>query len=234
MQLPPVAKVDWPKAYRLVSTKHPTIHLFEDIASPEDWELLISAEMKTNPRLAETIGNLDLIPVEKRVNGVGASYVMAPFTHISTDRPGRFHDGTFGAYYAANRFETALAEKTYHLAAFYRSTNEDAGWFVDIKELISSIDAVLHDLRDKPNCYEYLRPNDYGQSQNLATILRDKESDGIIYPSVRDDRGECIAAFWPTVTSLPVQGRILACYFDGLNISYATDTSTEITYKIHH
>jgi site-specific DNA recombinase len=37
-----------------------------------------------------TIGNLDLIPVERRVGSNGASYLMAPFAHVSMDRPSRF------------------------------------------------------------------------------------------------------------------------------------------------
>jgi hypothetical protein len=43
-----------------------------------------------------TIGNLDLVPVDRRVGGNGASYLMAPFTHVSTDRPSRFTDGSYG------------------------------------------------------------------------------------------------------------------------------------------
>src|SRR3546814_12996721 len=92
----PLSPVDWPSAVRLIESKYPPIDLFEDLAEPEDWELLAAAEAKTNPRIAETIGNLDLVPVERRVAGPGASYVMAPFTHCSPDRPGRFHDGHFG------------------------------------------------------------------------------------------------------------------------------------------
>jgi hypothetical protein len=42
--------------------------LFEDIADPEDWPLLISAEQKTNPRLMETIGNIDLVPAGRRAS----------------------------------------------------------------------------------------------------------------------------------------------------------------------
>src|SRR3546814_6850697 len=83
----PLFPVDWPAAVRLIESKYPPIDLFEDIADPEDWELLAAAEGKTNPRIAETIGNLDLVPTGRRVNGQGASYVMAPFTHCSPDKP---------------------------------------------------------------------------------------------------------------------------------------------------
>ena len=47
--------------------------------------LLGQAESRTNPRAAETIGALDTILPERRVGGVGATYVMASFTHFSLD-----------------------------------------------------------------------------------------------------------------------------------------------------
>ena len=56
----PETRVTWDKYYRLINSAHPPIDLFEDIADPEDWLLLGSGESKTNPRLAQTIGNLDL------------------------------------------------------------------------------------------------------------------------------------------------------------------------------
>ena len=47
----PRAKVQWHRAARIIRTLYPPVDLFEDIADPADWPLLISAEMKTNPRL---------------------------------------------------------------------------------------------------------------------------------------------------------------------------------------
>ena len=60
-------RVDWQGAVRIIRSAFPPIDLFEDIADPADWPLLISAEQKTNPRIMTTIGNLDLIPPERRV-----------------------------------------------------------------------------------------------------------------------------------------------------------------------
>ena len=58
----PLADISWRGAVRIIRSVFPPIDLFEDIADPADWPLLISAEQKTNPRLMETIGNLDLVP----------------------------------------------------------------------------------------------------------------------------------------------------------------------------
>ncbi len=69
----PVSSVTWKGAVRIIRSAFPPIDLFEDIADPADWPLLISAEQKTNPRIMATIGNLDLVPVDRRVGGAGAT-----------------------------------------------------------------------------------------------------------------------------------------------------------------
>ena len=213
----PLTPVDWPTAVRLIESKYPPIDLFEDLADPEDWELLAAAEAKTNPRIAETIGNLDLVPVERRVAGPGASYVMAPFTHCSPDKPGRFHDGSFGAYYAAKEFETAVAEVTYHQAQRLADSRDEPGWISDMRELVGAVQADLVDIRGG-GFESLLAPDDYVPSQDFARKRRDASAYGIVYPSVRDPGGECIAAFWPDVVALPVQGRHFRYHWDGTRI----------------
>ncbi|MEM7444362.1 MAG: RES family NAD+ phosphorylase [Pseudomonadota bacterium] len=223
----PTRLVDWPDARRIISTRHPPIHLFEDIADPADWDLIGNGEAKTNPRLAENVGKLDLVPAGRRVSGPGASNVMSPFVHTSTDRAGRFHDGTFGAYYAARTFETALAEHSHHRAIFFRSTAEEPGWFAQYRELVGKIRHRFHDLRGCNSSYAtFLDPNDYAPSQRLARRLRSAGSDGIVYPSVRDPAGECVAAFWPHVVGIPVHGRAIGYHFDGRGIDYVRDETS--------
>lgn len=213
----PLCSVDWPSAIRLIESKYPPINLFEDLADPEDWELLAAAEAKTNPRIAETIGNLDLVLVERRVAGPGASYVMAPFTHCSRDKPGRFHDGSFGAYYAAREFETAVAEVTYHQAQRLADSRDEPGWISDMRELIGGVKAELVDLRGG-GFESLLAPDDYAASQAFAHQRRDKGDNGIVYPSVRNRGGECIAAFWPDVVARPVQARHFRYHWDGARV----------------
>lgn len=68
------ARVRWLRARRIIRSLYPHIDLFEDVADPKAWPLLISAEQKTNPQLTESIGFLDLVPPERRASGPGASY----------------------------------------------------------------------------------------------------------------------------------------------------------------
>lgn len=208
------SRVSWPRYVRLINSAYPPIDLFEDIADPADWPLLGRAESRTSARLAETIGNLDLVPIERRVGGPGSSYVMAPFTHCSPDRPGRFHDGDRGAFYAARDFETALAETVHHTALFLAATGEEEGWVAAKRELVGSIDAELIDLRGG-GFEDLLDPDRYEASQGFAVAARADGADGVVYPSVRQEGGECFAAFWPDVMSVPIQGRHFRYHWDG-------------------
>jgi len=131
---PPVSKIEWQGAVRIIRSIYPPIDLFEDIADPADWPLLLSAEQKTNPRIMASVGNIDLVPLGRRVGGLGASYLMASFTHVSTDRPSRFSSGEFGVLYVARSYETALFETIHHHAAFMMSNGVQKGPPIGVEE----------------------------------------------------------------------------------------------------
>ena len=138
----PICRVEWDGAVRIIRSVYPPIDLFEDIADPADWLLLLSAEQKTNPRIRASIGNLDLVPPGRRVGGNGASYLMASFTHVSVDRPSRFSDGSYGVLYVADRYETALFETIHHHARFMARTAEPPGWTSQFREIILTVRAA--------------------------------------------------------------------------------------------
>ncbi|HKX77907.1 MAG TPA: RES family NAD+ phosphorylase [Novosphingobium sp.] len=229
----PVSRVKWNGAVRIIRSAFPPIDLFEDIADPADWPLLISAEQKTNPRIMATIGNLDLVPEGRRVGGNGASYLMAPFTHVSTDRPSRFTDGSFGVLYVGDRFETALFETIHHHARFMARTKERPGWTSQFREIVMSVDADLHDLRTlagKPD--PALDPDSYTASQALARHLRGAGSDGIACPSIRHHGGECVALFYPDCALNPLQGRHLDYHWDGAHVDLVRDAGSGAVFRI--
>lgn len=211
-----VTCVAWPGAVRIIRSLYPSIDLFEDIADPADWPLLIAAEQKTNPRLMESIGNLDLVPPERRVSGHGASYLMAPFTHVSMDRPSRFSDGRYGVLYVGNSFEVALFETVYHHGNFMAATLEPAGWTSQFREIVVDVDATLYDLRGNDRVYLPLRDSeDYKTPQILGRTLQNQGADGIVYPSVRYEGGECSGLFYPDLATKPRQGRQLDYHWNG-------------------
>lgn len=212
-------RVRWKTTHRLILSHYPPIPLFDDIADPFDWELLAAAESLTNPRIYGEIGNLALVPPERRVSGAGASWVMAPFTHISPDRANRFSDGSYGVYYAGSSLDTAVHEHSFHTARHLASTAEPEGWVSEVRELVGSIDHSLIDLRVAGHV-TLLDPDSYDASQAFAKAKRASGADGIVYPSVRHAGGHCIAAFWPDVVGLPVQADHYAYHWNGSTIDY--------------
>lgn len=215
----PISIVKWPKSYRLIPSKYPPIDLFDDIAAPEDWEDLARAESRTNPRIYEEIGDISLIPKERRISGAGAGWVISAFTHVSKARPTRFTDGSYGVYYCSKDFETALYETVFHQSIFLSATKQEAGWITVMRELIAKIDNEFHDIRD--NGYQdELNPDNYEKSHMLAKNLRSANSNGIVFPSVRKQEGECLAAFWPDVVSIPTQGSHWQYHWDGKKFDY--------------
>lgn len=217
----PVSSVDWRGARRIIRSIHPPIDLFEDIADPADWRLLISAEQKTNPRLMVTLGNIDLVPPYRRVGGPGASYLMAPFTHVSQDRPSRFSRGRWGVLYVAAEFDTALFETIHHHAQFMARTREPAGWTSQFREIVLDVKGQLHDLRGASTDYvPILDRADYMAAQTLGEQLRAASSEGVVYPSVRNPGGECAGLFFPDLASHAVQRSHLDYHWDGVRVDY--------------
>lgn len=229
----PIARVEWTGAVRIIRSAFPPIDLFEDIADPADWPLLISAEQKTNPRIAATIGNLDLLPPDRRVGGSGASWLMAPFTHVSIDRPSRFTDGSYGVLYAGKVFETALFETIHHHARFMARTAEAPGWTSQFREIVLSLAADLQDLRGAGAAgHAALDPDSYAASQGLGAALKAGGSDGVVYPSMRHPGGECAALFYPDCVSGPVQGRHLDYHWDGTRVDLVRDAGSGEVFRL--
>jgi hypothetical protein len=229
----PCSDVSWPGAARIIRSLYPPIDLFEDIADPADWPLILSAEQKTNPRLMESVGNLARVPAQRRVSGSGATWLMAPFTHASRDRPSRFSAGDFGVLYAGRSFETALFETVHHHARFMAATAEKPGWTSQFREIRLDIAAQLHDLRGGEEIFKpVLTPDDYAHSQVLGAQLHAEGSDGVAYPSIRDPGGECVGLFYPDGASNPVQGRHLDYHWDGMRVDLYRDLSRNEVYRI--
>nr|WP_157289759.1 RES family NAD+ phosphorylase [Devosia marina] len=207
----------------MIRSIHPPIDLFEDIADPRDWEALASAESKTNPRLWDHLGRLDLVPPERRVSGPGASYLMAPFVHVSHDRPGRFTDGSYGIYSAGNAEEVAIREVAHHHARAMAASAEAPGWTSQFRMLVNRLDLDLHDARPFDRFHD---PDDYQAPQALGRQLRRAGSNGIVYRSVRHADGECAAIFWPDLIPVPVQADHFDYHWDGEKVDRIRNCGT--------
>lgn len=173
--------------------------------------------MLTNPRARQDAGDISLVPIDRRVSGPGASYVVAPFVHVSEDRPSRFTNGSqYGVFYAAQNFETALFEVAHHRGKFHQATNDNP-LRTEERVLVGNIDARLHDIRET-NWKHLHNPNDYSDSQAFGQNIRNNGSDGIVYNSVRKPGGECFATFWPDVMEIPIQTKHIGYHWNGSEI----------------
>lgn len=214
----PVTDVRWHPCYRVVPSRFPPIQLFERVADPADLDAVFAVEALTDDSARAAVGDLSRVPPAERVTGAGAGYVMAPFTHVAPPG-GRFTDGTFGAYYAARTLETAVAETSYHRARFLAATREPPTE-LDMRVLVATLEAPLHDLRGLGAAYPSLyRPDDYSVSQGFGRALRAAGAWGVVFDSVRHPGGECAAVLRPRAVSGCRQGLHLAYVWDGTRIA---------------
>ncbi len=214
---PPVTELKWNHQYRVISSEFPPINFFERLVDPELMDELYYLESLTNDRLRDEVGDIALVPPEDRITGPGASPVMAAFTHASTDCPSRFSDGSYGVYYAARTLDTAIEETKFHRALFLSSTKEDPGE-IDMRVYIGEIAKPMHNVQ--ADGYEYLHdPENWTPGQAFGRSLKDKNSWGIVYNSVRDSGGECIAALRPPGITIPRPGPHLSYIWDGRAIT---------------
>lgn len=213
----PPAEVRWRRSVRIVPTRFPPLDLFERVAPPGDWDALIELESQTNARLLDQVGRISLVPPADRVSGPGASFVMAPFTHVAPSGA-RFTTGEFGGYYAAREIETAVAETRYHRERFLAATRE-AAIEVDMRVLEATVRARPVDLRGRRQEYAALYdPDDYGASQAFGRRVREAGADGIVYDSVRREGGECIVVYRPRLVRSCREVRTLTYRWDGERI----------------
>jgi RES domain len=209
----------WLPCHRLIASRFPTVGLYDQVAAPEDLDVVFAIEALTNPRVRQELGQLSLVPPGDRVAGAGATLIMAAFTHLNP-LGSRFSDGSWGVYYAAESLDTAVAEVSHHRGVFLARTAEDA-IDIDLRWIQADLMDRLHDLRGQsaamPNAYD---PDRYGASQDLARALRSQGSQGIVYDSVRRAQGQCVAVFKPkSLTNARSVGHI-GLRWDGRTISH--------------
>ena len=208
------------KQYRIIATHYPPINFFEKHVPAHLMDALWALESRTNPRLQQETGDIRLVAEADRVSGANASIVMASFTHIGY--PSRFSDGSFGVYYAGRNMETAICETVHHRQLIARDASLSPTEF-SMRVWIGQVKKPLLDIRDKP--YRVLhdaapRPQDHKLSQQFGKKAKMANAWGLVFNSVRNPGGECIAALRPPCVSLPVQGAHLVYAWNGEKITH--------------
>ena len=199
---PPLALISQIATVRLVPTayyKPPILRALVD--DDEEFELLAALEGLTNRRFkAQSRGLAGLDSRELAFNVWGESSINAAFTYTRPDG-NRFNDASRGAWYAAFKDLTAIAEVAYHrtreLARINRYEDE-----VVYQCLLADFIGQFHDLRQFPADAECLHEDPaigYPAGQELARRLHETGGRGIVYSSVRQSGGTCLVAFRPHV-----------------------------------
>lgn len=196
---PPLRRVRWPKATRIVPARYPPVVLYERISpDPAVWEALLAAEELVSPRQRGP--------------------VMAAFTHL-TPGGSRFSDGTYGVYYAATDIATAVAETAFHFEVL-ATDSADGPRYEDMRVVVARVDSPFHDVERLPVAERaaLLNPASYAKGQSFARSLRDAGSNGVHYASVRRAGGRCLAVFRPETIGTPAVTRRLKFSWDGIAV----------------
>ncbi len=205
--------------HRLINTKYPPIALFDDVASPEEFDMLYAIQSLTNPRILDELGDISLldrsdIPFHCER---GRSYAVAPFTHINPNG-GRFNDCLFGALYIASTEQTAAIEVKYHQQKYWQNIEGlayDRFLFRDLLITHKPSPVYVVDSNDA----EILDPDNYSASQQLARHLKKEGYQAVEYASVRSENGVCWALFTPKPVCDVVQSYLLEMIWDGEKIA---------------
>ena len=135
--------------------------------------------------------------------------------------------------YVARAFETALLETVHHHAALHAPDQRRARLASQFREVVLDVDARLHDLRQERfvDAAE-LDADDYSAAQALAGNLQRNGSDGIAWPSVRHEGGECVGLFYPDCASEAVQGRHLDYHWNGARVDFYRERDSGRVFEI--
>jgi hypothetical protein len=214
--LPPVKTLHWRQAWRIVPTRIPRINLYERLAHPSDQKDLIRLEQLTNPRVLMEKGLSTPLRNQDHFGPKASVYVKAAFANLTFSR---FGNGRIAMLYAASNEVTAIAEKKYHDAQFWKAHHLPP-LSEKRRALHLAIAGPFHDIRKQRRAFsEIYSPSSYTASQRLGAELWKNASHGIAYDSVRYPTGDCVAVFSPQTIQSCRLGLLYEFHWDGKTIS---------------
>ncbi len=206
IELDKIPKIDFAEqtTIRLISTAYieeaalaPLVEDMDELKVLEQLEMLTSARHNSLTAVPPDVNPEELLAP---VHGFGWTYVNAAFCYTRTSG-NRFNAPTRGAWYAAygkQAAKTAQAEVAFHLS----NELDNVGVYDNITnfvELLAGFANIFYDLNGFTD-ENFLNPDPaiaYGPGQLLAQNIRQKQGNGVLYPSARHQGGNCLAAFRP-------------------------------------
>jgi RES domain-containing protein len=167
----------------------------------DDLQAIFALDAATNDRLLAERQRFPGIGVEELVFGVPWSHVVnAAFCHPHP-LGARFSGPDRGAWYAGFALDTAQAEVAFHKSVELAETAWTDEMSITYDDYMADFSAEFHDLRKGRGFQACLNPKSYVASQALAERLLDAGSLGVVYPSVRQADGTCLACFRPALVA---------------------------------
>jgi hypothetical protein len=198
--LPPASLVRRSDTHRFIATKRGESVLTRIADSSRHLQDIFKLDIATNERTLVESGVPRGIDVHELVFGLPYSQIVnAAFTHPHP-LGSRFNGPDRGAWYCGFETETSMAEIAFHKTVDLLEIGvlEDDVAFDDYT---ADFSAEFHDLRSVKRFAQFLDPKSYVASQRLAEQLLAAGSLGIVYPSVREAGGTCIACFRPALVT---------------------------------
>jgi hypothetical protein len=212
--LPPVTLVRQHDTHRFIASKHGQTVLSRIADSDQHLADIFEIENATNDRTLAEAGFASGIGVGELLFGVPYYRIVnAAFTHPHP-LGSRFNGPERGAWYCGFELATSKAE-----IAFHKTVDlAEVGVFEDdvtYDDYTADFSAEFHDLRGGRRHARYLDPSSYIASQQLAERLLGRGSLGVIYPSVRNPGGTCIACFRPALVGNVRKAKTYRFVWDG-------------------
>jgi RES domain len=204
-RLPSTSLVRRNDTHRFIASKHGETVLSRIADSGRHLDDIFKLDIATNERTLAEAGIASGIDPHELVFGVPYFRIVnAAFTHPHP-LGSRFNGPERGAWYCGFEIDTAMAEAAFHktIDLLEIGVLEDDVTFDDYA---ADFSAEFHDLRAPNRFAKYLDPDSYVASQHLAEQLLALGSLGIVFPSVRNPGGTCIACFRPTLVMNVAKG----------------------------
>jgi hypothetical protein len=213
----PIVREAFARTIRLVSTARLRPPVLRQLVDDDELEALAEIEGATSARRIAERRGLGGLAARDLVHGVPhAAFINASFVYAKPRESNRFNGPLRGAWYAALAVETCIAEVVFHMREFLGRTGRYEGT-VDYAEMFASMAGEYADLRRAPD-HPSLDPDPgrgYPAGNALAAQAIGRGLNGIIYPSVRQAGGICIAALWPHAVQSVAQGVVFRVVWTG-------------------
>lgn len=216
----PVVLLPGPRGVRLVASarlRDPILNALSD--SEEERRAIEEIEGYSSRRLSAERRGTDAIMAGEFLHGVPqAAFVNAAFAYFRPRELNRFNGPGRGAWYASlTGTSTGVAEIVFHvereLARIGRFETR-----IEYAELLASFAGEFVDLRDlaeRPDCLHPDTAIGYSAGNALATEVRGRGVNGIVYPSVRDPAGVNLVALFPHAVQSVAQGAVVELRWQG-------------------